>query len=160
MTISYLYVTDLSYVPGGIKLFISVSKTDPFGSGIHVHIATRDDILCPVKAIFALGHLLEGAAIANDQFVFTSSKSIGKNLPLSHGAFVKRIKFWITEISLDPKEFSGHSLCCGGATALLHAGVSPELIQVQGRWRSDAYKIYLQHSAEQLLAITRAIPAL
>jgi hypothetical protein len=39
------------------------------------------------------------------------------------------------------------SLRAGGATALLAAGVAPDRIEMMGRWRSDAMRIYLRMGA-------------
>jgi hypothetical protein len=48
-----------------------------------------------------------------------------------------------------PKErFATHSLRIGGASALLHAGFSVEMIQRWGRWASNAFQAYLWGSSE------------
>lgn len=151
---------DVKKIDKGAKIFVSISKTDPNSKGMFVHVASRSDVLCPVAALISLASIAE-ASIDEDAFIFTATnRKSPTNQPLSHAAFVKRIKKWVAEIGLDPRDFSGHSLRRGGATALIRAGVTPELVQLQGRWRSDAYKLYVQRSSEQLLAITRAIPAL
>jgi hypothetical protein len=41
---------------------------------------------------------------------------------------------------------TGHSFRCGGCTDLMAAGAPDSFIKLQGRWRSDAYRIYLRHS--------------
>ena len=43
---------------------------------------------------------------------------------------------------LPPSEYGAHSLRIGGATSLLRRGVSHAVIQVMGRWDSDAYEAY------------------
>lgn len=152
---------DIRKITDGAKIFIPESKTDPNSKGVFVHVASRTDPLCPVSALVNLASFLNPDSRADNIFVFATTRNKSPaNQPLSHNAFVKRIKKWIAAIGLDPKEYSGHSLRRGGATALIRAGVSPELVQLQGRWRSDAYRLYVQRSSEQLLAITRAIPAL
>ena len=45
---------------------------------------------------------------------------------------------------LPPAEFALHSLRIGGATHLSAAGVSPEVLQKEGRWKSDAFKSYVR----------------
>ena len=45
-------------------------------------------------------------------------------------------------------DFSGHSFRRGGATFAFSAGIPSELIQLQGDWRSDAYKEYLHCSLQ------------
>ena len=47
-----------------------------------------------------------------------------------------------------PERFGSHSLRIGGATAMLHAGVSVDLIKRMGRWVSDAFHGYLWESSE------------
>ena len=49
------------------------------------------------------------------------------------------------EIGLDPNHYSSHSFRRGGATWAFKCGVSAELIQLQGDWKSDAYKLYLKY---------------
>ena len=43
---------------------------------------------------------------------------------------------------LVPGEYSLHSGRIGGATRLAAGGVSIMKIQLQGRWKSDAFRIY------------------
>ena len=40
-------------------------------------------------------------------------------------------------------EYALHSLRIGGATHLSAGGASPEVLQREGRWASDAYKAYV-----------------
>jgi hypothetical protein len=57
----------------------------------------------------------------------------------------------------DPALFGGHSLRIGGATAALAAGVSPNLIRLMGRWKSDVYELYCRMSIEAALGVGLAI---
>ena len=41
-------------------------------------------------------------------------------------------------------EYALHSLRIGGATHLSAGGASPEVLQREGRWASDAYKAYVR----------------
>ena len=41
-------------------------------------------------------------------------------------------------------EYALHSLRIGGATHLSPGGASPEVLQREGRWASDAYKLYVR----------------
>ena len=54
---------------------------------------------------------------------------------------------------IDPREFSGISLRKGGATSALRAGVSGEIIQKMGNWKSGVYKGYIDHN---IIDISRA----
>jgi hypothetical protein len=48
---------------------------------------------------------------------------------------------------IDPQLLSARSLRPGGATALLCAGIDPDVIQLLGRWKSDAMLRYLRVAA-------------
>ena len=52
-----------------------------------------------------------------------------------------------------PGDFSSHSFRIGAATSAARAGVPDHLIQVLGRWKSDAYKQYIRTPPD---LITRA----
>jgi hypothetical protein len=110
---------------------------------------------CSQKALLELAMLLLATAMSAETPIFASTKRKEiKPTLLSPSVFIKHLKYWIGCIGLDPKEYSEHSLRRGGATALLCAGIDPLWVQLQGRWWSDAYKLYLQWSSN-LLAITK-----
>jgi len=44
--------------------------------------------------------------------------------------------------------FTGHSFRIGGTTALLAAGVNPNVVKMLGRWSSDAYLLYWRNLEE------------
>ena len=52
-----------------------------------------------------------------------------------------------TKYDIKPQDIEARSLRAGGATALLCAGVDTDLIQLMGRWKSDAMIRYLHISA-------------
>jgi hypothetical protein len=78
--------------------------------------------------------------------------SEGKNPTRSW--FLKRFR------KLLPNEFAGHSLRSGGATALAEAGIPPHLIQDTGRWKSEAWKVYIRkHPVLLSYLLTAPAPA-
>jgi len=62
------------------------------------------------------------------------------------------IRALMMSIGRDPSLYGAHSLRIGGATAMLAAGVAPQLIRLMGRWSSDVYEIYCRMSVESALA--------
>ena len=48
--------------------------------------------------------------------------------------------------SVQAKRFTSHSLRYGGASTLAAANTSEANIQLVGRWKSMAYKVYLKQS--------------
>ncbi len=83
----------------------------------------------------------------------------GRLVPLTYTCFVSAVKRLAGLIGLDPARFAGHSFRRGGATFAFRAGVSGELIQLQGDWRSDAYLAYLELSPMHRLQVSRAMQA-
>ena len=62
------------------------------------------------------------------------------------------IRALMMSIGRDPAHYGAHSLRIGGATAMLAAGVAPQMIRLMGRWSSDVYEIYCRMSVESALA--------
>lgn len=80
-----------------------------------------------------------------------------KTKPVSYSmlqAFIKKI---IHSIGIDPSGYSTHSFRRGGATWAFKSGVKTELIQLQGDWRSDAYKLYLKYDLQDKLAVSKCM---
>ena len=77
-----------------------------------------------------------------------------KYKPVSYSMLQNFLKLIIAKIGLDPEKYSSHSFRRGGATWAFRSGVSPNLIQLQGDWQSDAYKLYLQHDLNDKLAVS------
>lgn len=61
-------------------------------------------------------------------------------IPLTRGAFLGRLnEIWA---AAGMQQVTGHCFRIGGTTALLRAGVEPEVVKVAGRWRSDSFLRY------------------
>jgi len=54
-------------------------------------------------------------------------------------------------LGVDPKVYGTHSMRIGGASALLAAGATPEVIKAMGRWSSDIYRLYTRANGPDLL---------
>ena len=74
-------------------------------------------------------------------FIFTSTSN--QLTYITAKSLDEGIKHLASCISLDPKDFSGHSLRRGDATFAFQCGIPAELIKLQGDWQSDAYMLYL-----------------
>lgn len=139
-------------MPGGARIFIADGKKDLNHAGMWTTLAVRSDALCPVQALTNLANSLPPELRQPSSFIALSTRQRKWSATqLAASTFVGRIKFWISAIGLDPSNYSGHSLQRGGATAMAAAGVPPDIIQIQGRWRSDAYKLYQQLGPRTLL---------
>ena len=62
----------------------------------------------------------------------------------------KRFKTLIHHMGLDSNRYTLYSFRIGGATSLARRGVSHKVIQMLGRWKSDAYQLYIRMSHHDL----------
>ena len=62
---------------------------------------------------------------------------------------MRALREFVPETGGNPEEYALHSLRIGGASALAAGGpVSQGVIQREGRWKSDAYKLYTRNKTE------------
>lgn len=119
----------------GVIVTLPFSKT--VLSPVDVRVAARDDELCPLAA---MRHYLSFfTKFSSDAPIFVDKKS----KPLSRRVYIAQLKAVALSIGLDPTRIAGHSLRRGGCTAMYLAGVSEGFIAAHGRWRSLAFRGYL-----------------
>lgn len=79
-----------------------------------------------------------------------------RRVPLTKNDFVKAARQALQHAGLNPQLYSGHSYRSGGATDLWASQrVRPRDIQLFGRWRSDAFYLYIRdhpHERAQTIA--------
>lgn len=64
----------------------------------------------------------------------------GDLVPLTRRAFLSRLnEIWA---AAGMQRITGHCFRIGGTTALLRAGVEPDVVKMAGRWRSDSFLRY------------------
>ena len=124
---------------------IKKSKTDPFRSGVTIRVGIIDSHLCPVHALAR--YLRRRGRAPGPLFLFQS------------GAFLTRARVVdLLHRSLpEVPHVNTHSFRRGGASALAIAGTPAHVIQVLGRWRSDAFKAYVEFSDDFLVTTNRAM---
>ncbi|EJD39324.1 hypothetical protein AURDEDRAFT_41739, partial [Auricularia subglabra TFB-10046 SS5] len=64
----------------------------------------------------------------------------GRITALTKNAFLARLNEIWTVCGM--QRVSGHCFRIGGTTALLRAGVPPEIVKTAGRWKSDSFLRY------------------
>lgn len=138
---------DSSYM----ELSLPASKTDPFRKGIKLTIAASQDEGCPVDAmkqlrgidthrpatapLFCVGRYNQGPFTR--EYVVTKLQHLARLAGLTNGTW------------------NGHSFRRGAATWAAQKGMSEAEIQTLGRWRSDAYKSYIEYSGKERIALSR-----
>ena len=71
------------------------------------------------------------------------------NIPWHVKSFVSLTKTLLKRAGVDPfyvDQITGHSWRCGGLTDYLAAGAPDSFVKLQGRWRSECYRVYLRYS--------------
>jgi len=96
--------------------------------------------LFPVKALQAL---FQAVHVPTSSPPFSYISQGQQPDCLTAPTFRSSIQSLASRISLEPANYSGHSLRHGGATFAFQCGVLAELIKMQGDWRLDAYLLYL-----------------
>lgn len=109
--------------------------------------------LCPSTALWL--SLRQGPASDPSPFQYWQGDRWRR---LVYPAFCSHLRQCLDRLGFESKRYSGHSFRRGGATFALESGVSPDLVQTQGDWRSDAYKLYIDPSLQgrRLVANTMA----
>ena len=137
-----LCVRDVIFFSWGAFIVVRWSKTIQFRERVlrvpmpllHGHP------LCPVSALLHSLRLNRPVCPGDPLFTFLRQ---GKGKVLTHGVFVQRLRELLRQVGLPAQDFSGHSFRRGGASFAFEAGVSPDLIKLQGDWRSEAYQRYI-----------------
>jgi hypothetical protein len=133
-----------------MSLVLRVSKTDPFRQTVTIHIGHS----VPVQAM--LDYLrIHPCLTTSSSPLFVSSATC--HSPLTREAMIQGTRAVLKHCGFDESKFSGHSYRKGGATSLFKAGVADSVIQLLGRWLSDAYKLYVVAPLNVLLHANRSM---
>lgn len=109
-------------------------KTDPFRQGVTLTNAATGDEAC---AVAALKHLFSHFPAPLNSPLFDTGHGFSRQFVTdSLRQILKELGFW--------GNYSDHSFCRGAAISAREAGLTDAEIQLLGRWKSDAYKLYIQ----------------
>ena len=132
----------VTFASSGALLTVTRTKTRQAGDTALVvpvpHIPGSP--LCPTTALHFLLNSVSAPA-SHPPFTYTTASH--QHDCITATSLNNSIKHLASLVSLNPQDFSGHSLRRGGATVAFQCGIPSELIKVQGDWRSDAYMLYL-----------------
>jgi hypothetical protein len=143
-----------------VRIFLRKSKTDVYAEGNTIKITAldskgqglgTDNRLCPFWLTQTLLHIKnKGKPQNNDISPFFTTRK-GRRLEKRH--VISCMQQWFKNSLLPGQQFNGHSLRKGGATDLCLSGVQPDVIRQMGRWKSDAYKLYVNPDTTHLLDV-------
>ena len=134
-----------------MELNLPASKTDPFRKGIKLTIAATYDTGCPVLAMQRLWAV--DTHRAQHAPLFCTGKL--EQHALTREYVVRRLQELATASGLSYGVWNGHSFRRGAATWAAEVGISENEIQTLGRWRSDAYKMYIEYSKTDRIKLSK-----
>jgi site-specific recombinase XerD len=120
------------------------SKSDIQGTGAKLQLfKSGDRDICPIVAV---KWIYEGR---NALGITSGSTPVSCIDPSSNKSIVSSkigriLNQAAQKINVPYENITPHSFRVGGATHLFAAGVSEDLIKLWGRWKSDAYKVYMR----------------
>lgn len=131
-----LDVGDLEFVDEGLVATIRRSKSDQEGFGRKVGIPFGKATVCPVSALQC--YLEQGNLDAGPLFRPLSKEGLLRKRRLTTAGVALTIKKRVTQVGLDPENYSGHSLRAGFATSAAMAGMPSWAIMKRTGHRSQA----------------------
>jgi hypothetical protein len=132
------------------SLTLRTSKTDPFRKTVTIHVGHP----IPVGAMLAYLRVYPNL---HDLSAPLFRQSLSSLLPLKRATMIAVTRDLLCTLGYNQKDYHGHSFRRGGATSLANAGVAESVIQLVGRWASDAYKLYIVTPLVSLLNASRAM---
>jgi hypothetical protein len=140
-----------------LHLTLPASKTDPFRTGITITIAAASAAACPLKS---LRRLFEQHPLPNHSPLFTLSQDLtAPESALTRTKVISRLRDILLELGI-PGNYAGHSFRRGAATWARSIGIPDADLQLLGRWRSDAYKRYIEVHPEHVYHVSRSLQTL
>ena len=118
---------DLEFVPEGVKIFVRRSKTDQFGDGMTKGLPYfSSQVYCPVihlKKWIELSNIKSGALFRK----FNKGFNLSENR-LTDQTIALLLKNYLKLAGIENKNYSGHSLRSGFATATAESGADERSI--------------------------------
>ena len=133
---------------GGLlhRLLRMQSKTDPFRRGADVFLDHTYHDICPVSALLA--YIVHRGQDRGP--LFTNSDGFS----LSRQKLVSEVHSALVTDGLDGNGFTGHSFRIDAATTAKAKGVSDSTVKTLGRWRSDAFQLYVRWPGPDLATVS------
>ena len=147
----HLSVDDISLdsrdKPQLIRVTLKQSKTDPFRRGVDLYLGATGATTCPVKAI--LPYLALHGHHKGPLFILEDGKYLTR----------QRLNFLLntllTTLNIDSSKYNTHSFRIGAATTAREANIPDALIQLMGRWKSNAYLTYIKTPPTEMARLSK-----
>jgi hypothetical protein len=131
-----------------LTLHLEASKTDPLRAGVDIVISARPALDALVRYAALCSH--EGLLATTPLFHFPDGS------PVHRSWLMDQVDRLLLLTGRNPRLYSSHSFRKGGAVSLQLAGVEDSLIRRAGRWKSDAFHLYLRYPSTDALVSANA----
>lgn len=138
---------DCKESPAMVQITIKQSKTDPFRQGVQICLGKTDKDICPISAL--LPYLAARGSCPGPLFI----QADGAYLTRQH--FTSLLTSTLQRAGIDDKRYTTHSFRIGAATSAKDAGISDVHIKMLGRWKSNAYQLYVRTPRNQLAKLSK-----
>ncbi len=148
LTPNDIAVDDISF-PSVLHVTIKQSKTDIFRQGVTLSLARTDKEVCPVSAMLPYLALRKNH---HGPLFIHKDKSF-----LTRALFTSLLRTTLKRAGMDESKYATHSFRSGAATTAAEVGISDVNIKRLGRWKSEAYQVYVKTPQEKLAPLTRQL---
>ena len=107
--------------------------------------------LCPVAAI--LPYLALRGSKPGPLFILQDGSY------LTRQKFMDLLRLTLREAGLDDSKYAAHSFRIGAATSAKDAGIDDVHVKILGRWKSNAYQLYVRTPQEKLASLSKQLVA-
>ena len=122
---------------------------DPFRTWVKLFIGCTGNALCPVAAV--LVYLAARDNKSGPLFNFADSKLLTKE------RFVHHTREALSQPGINASNYAGHSFRIGAVTVGTAVGIQDSTFNMPGRWKSEAYQLYIHTPREHLAALTPSL---
>ena len=138
-----------------MRLWLFRSKGDTFSEGVPIFIPANPNnrLFCPVAWTKTLLRVTKTTTSSptDPLFVFPNGTLVTKT------PFIKWLRARLKKLHIDPTCYAGHSLRIGAAVSAARRGVSEDVIQKCGRWKSATYLRYIKYIPNSINALRNLI---
>jgi hypothetical protein len=122
-----------------VRLDLPSAKTAKPGEKQSIWLVPQKG-LCPIDALHNLCRVVPAR---KEHPLFSWSDNSGSVRPMAKTKFMERFNAIL--LSKKAQQVFGHSFRIGGASHYLASGVNPEIVRLDGRWRSPvSYEVYIR----------------
>jgi hypothetical protein len=134
---------------------LPASKSDYYREGVTITLASAPDQACPVQAMIDLFQLCPTYGGNNPLFARWPENQWDTREAFTREFVTTSLRRLLTQAGVNPDNYSGHSFRKGAATDARTAGLSEEEIKTLGRWKSNAWKLYVTQHPEYRLQVAQ-----